>query len=124
MTFRAEVEHTGAAAVLRMAGDLDSTADTALLAARDRAIADDPRVLVLNFSDVGYINSSGIALLVTLLTEARHARRTVRAAGLSAHYRHIFEITRLSDYLTFDDDGGGGVADDAPAATTGGMPRG
>lgn len=124
MTFRADAERTGTAAVLRMVGDLDATADTALLAAHVTAIAGDPRTLTLDFSDVDYINSSGIALIVTLLTEARSAGRRVRATGLSAHYRHIFEITRLSDYLTFDDDGDGGSTDDAPAGATGGATRG
>ena len=123
MTFRAEVEHIGTTAVLRMAGDLDATADTALLDAHTKAVADDPRSLTLDFSDVDYINSSGIALVVTLLIEARGAHRTVRALGLSAHYRHIFEITRLSEYLTFDDDGDGGPADDSPARATGGTTR-
>jgi anti-anti-sigma factor len=123
MTFRAEVEHIGTTAVLRMAGDLDATADTALLDAHTKAVADDPRSLTLDFSGVDYINSSGIALVVTLLTEARGAHRTVRARGLSAHYRHIFEITRLSEYLTFDDDGDGGPADDSPARATGGTTR-
>lgn len=124
MTFRADAERTGTTAVLHMAGDLDATADAALLAAHTTAVADDPRTLTLDFSDVDYINSSGIALIVTLLAEARGAHRTVRAAGLSAHYRHIFEITRLSDYLTFDDDGATDLADDAPAGATGGTTRG
>jgi len=124
MTFRADAEQTGTAAVLRMAGDLDGTADTALLAAHATAVAGDPRTLLLDFSDVDYINSSGIALIVTLLTEARGTGRAVRAAGLSRHYRHIFEITRLSDYLTFEDDANARPTDDAPAGATGGMTRG
>ena len=114
MTFRADAEQTGASALLRMAGDLDARADTALLDAHARAVAGDPQVLTLDFTAVDYINSSGIALLITLLTEARGARRTVRATGLSDHYRHIFEITHLSDYITF---GGGGATATAGAPT-------
>lgn len=124
MTFRADAQRAGTTAVLRMSGDLDATADTALLAAHAQAIAGDPRTLTLDFSDVDYINSSGIALIVMLLTEARGAHRTVHATGLTAHYRHIFEITRLSDHLTIDDDDGGGPNGDAPARATGGTSRG
>ncbi len=119
MTFHAEVDERGPVAVLRMVGDLDASADIALLAAHEQAVASDPSTVVLDFSDVGYINSSGIALIVTLLIDARSARRAVRAAGLSRHYRHIFEITRLTDYLTFDDDDPGGAGDDAPMVTGG-----
>ena len=56
-----------------------------------------------------YINSTGIALIVRLLAEARRDHREVIADGLSDHYREIFRITRLSDYLTIAD---------APSATS------
>jgi hypothetical protein len=40
-----------------------------------------------------------------LLARARAAARAVSARGLSAHYREIFEITRLSDFMTIIDSG-------------------
>ena len=52
---------------------------------------------------VDYINSTGIALIVRLLAEARRDHRVVIAEGLTDHYREIFRITRLSDYLTIAD---------------------
>ncbi len=104
MTFHAEVHPNGAGVRLRMSGELNAAADIELLAAHAQAVAKDPRTLILDFADVGYMNSSGIALIITLLTEARSAGRAVRAAGLSSHYRHIFEITRLTDYISVDDD--------------------
>ena len=48
---------------------------------------------------VGYINSTGIALVVRLLADARRDGRTVRAVGLTEHYQEIFRITRLSDFM-------------------------
>jgi anti-anti-sigma factor len=66
-------------------------------------VARDPRRVVLDFGDVDYINSTGIALIVRLLAEARRDHREVIAEGLSAHYREIFRITRLSDFLTIAD---------------------
>jgi hypothetical protein len=41
---------------------------------------------------------------VGLLAQARTGRVEVRAFGLSDHYREIFEITRLSDFMTIADD--------------------
>ena len=97
----AEVAATPPDAVrIRFRGDLDSAADAALLAAGAEVIARDPRRVVLDFDDVDYINSTGIALIVRLLAEARRDHREVIAEGLSAHYREIFRITRLSDFLT------------------------
>jgi hypothetical protein len=56
-------------------------------------------VVLLNFSDVDYINSVGIALIVNLLTQARKAHRRLLACGLSVHYVEIFQITRLADFI-------------------------
>ena len=58
-----------------------------------------PDHLTLDFGDVGYINSTGIALVVRLLADARRDGRGVRAVGLTPHYREIFRITRLSDFM-------------------------
>jgi anti-sigma B factor antagonist len=91
---------TPAEATLRMHGDIDIAADEALGAAYTQAVAAGPARVVLDFAHVGYINSTGIALIVRLLAEARRDRREVVAVGLSDHYREIFRITRLSDYLT------------------------
>ena len=81
-------------------GDLDSRADEALAAAYARGRGGWRRRGSPSTSGhVGYINSTGIALIVRLLAEARRDGRTVRAIGLTPHYREIFRITRLSDFM-------------------------
>ena len=84
---------------LRMRGDLDSRADDALGTAYGEVAATGTREVTLDFGDVGYINSTGIALVVRLLADARRDGRAVRAVGLTPHYREIFRITRLSDFM-------------------------
>jgi len=84
--------------VIELRGDIDGSAGDALGAAY-AAAAGAPAVL-LDFAGVDYINSTGIALIVGLLARARADARAVSARGLSAHYREIFEITRLSDFMT------------------------
>ncbi len=59
---------------------------------------------------MSYINSTGIALIVGLLGRARADGVPVSACGLTDHYREIFEITRLSDFMTIDDAGAGADA--------------
>jgi anti-anti-sigma factor len=78
--------------VIELRGDIDGSARETLTAAYGEAPSTSP--VLLDFASVEYINSTGIALIV-------------RARGLSAHYREIFEITRLSDFMTI-------LADDAP----------
>jgi anti-anti-sigma factor len=99
--FSVEVRGRSGTAVIDLKGDLDGRADTAVSAAYDQAAAGRPQAIVLNFEDVGYVNSTGIALIVGMLAQARKAAITVRVVGLSDHYRHIFEITRIADFMTF-----------------------
>jgi anti-anti-sigma factor len=86
--------------VVSMHGQLDGAAEGALQDAWGVATATAPSAVVLDFGDVVYINSTGIALVVGLLARARAESRAVRASGLTPHYRHIFDITRLSDLMT------------------------
>ena len=56
-------------------------------------------LILLNFQEVDYINSTGIALIVGLLAQARKSHRRLVVCGLSEHYQEIFRITRLSDFI-------------------------
>jgi anti-anti-sigma factor len=85
---------------LALHGDVNLAADEALAGAYAEAADAGAARVVLDFAQVEYINSTGIALIVRLLAEARRDHREVVALGLTDHYREIFRITRLSDYLT------------------------
>jgi anti-sigma B factor antagonist len=82
---------------VRLAGSIDRDSGPQLDALY--SAAGGGALLDLDFAAVDYINSSGIALIVGVLVRARTDGTAVRAAGLTPHYIHIFEITRLSDFL-------------------------
>jgi anti-anti-sigma factor len=103
------VATTPGEARLEMRGDVDIAADETLASAYAEAAGTGATRVILDFGDVDYINSTGIALIVRLLAEARRDHRDVIALGLSDHYREIFRITRLSDYLA--------IADPEPASS-------
>jgi anti-anti-sigma factor len=97
---RVSVRRRDGVVVLDIVGDIDRDADAPLQDAYDQAVTPgDPAGVLLNFGKVGYINSTGIAVIVGLLARARKERRTISAYGLTEHYRHIFGITRLSDFI-------------------------
>ena len=95
----AEVRQVPGAAIVDLRGEIDSFSENELNAAYAKASEGDPDVILLNFSGVHYINSTGIALIVVLLAKARASRRRLVACGLSDHYVEIFNITRLSDFM-------------------------
>lgn len=98
------VRRRDGAAVIDLIGDVNATAEGALDAAWEEATAGQPDAVVLNFETAGYINSTGIALIVGLLAKARARGIPIRAYGLTPHYREIFEITRLADFLAINPD--------------------
>jgi len=64
-----------------------------------QASAGNVHAIILNFTGLEYMNSSGIGLLVTLLIRAQRQRQRLLAYGLSEHYRQIFELTRLNEAI-------------------------
>ena len=95
----ARVRTKDGVAVVGLAGDVDGSAETALKAGYQEAAATGATTILLDFGGVGYINSTGIALIVSVLAEARRQKTKVVAFGLSGHYREIFQVTRLSDFM-------------------------
>jgi anti-anti-sigma factor len=102
--FGAEVRREDGVAVLELSGDVSAAAEAGLQLAYGDVTAEP--VVVLDFAAVDYINSTGIALIVGILAEARKGGQEVRARGLAQHYREIFRITRLSDFMTILDEEG------------------
>jgi anti-anti-sigma factor len=114
MSFEANARINGTLAVLDLHGDVDGQADADLNGAYDGVIASDPKRVLLNFTEVSYINSTGIALIVGLLAEARRSGRSILACGLSNHYKEIFEITRISDFIEVVEDEGAALQAGTP----------
>jgi anti-sigma B factor antagonist len=56
-----------------------------LNAAYAEAEAKNPETILLNFEEINYINSTEVALILTLLAKARASKRRLLAYGLSDH---------------------------------------
>ncbi len=98
--FEAQVRRSDGIAAIDLNGELNAFAENELWRAYTEAkdLSDDQ--IVMNFNQVTYINSTGIALIVGLLAEARKTHTRVSVFGLSEHYVRIFQITRLVDFMS------------------------
>lgn len=99
--FGVETATSNRSHVLRLSGDIDRAAQEPLDEAYEAAGRNGR--LVLDFTEVEYINSTGIAVIVGVLAKARAGGQEVSALGLSDHYREVFRITRLSDFMDIGD---------------------
>lgn len=95
-----DVRDAGAAtSIVDISGDITAACEDVLMDAYTRAVGEDTRAVVLNFSGLEYMNSGGVGLLVTLLVRANRAKQKLLAFGLNEHYRQIFELTRLDEAI-------------------------
>jgi anti-sigma B factor antagonist len=85
--------------IVDISGDVTAFAEQALMDAYTEASAGGARAIILNFSGLDYMNSSGIGLLVTLLMRINRQQQRLLTFGLSEHYRKIFALTRLDDVI-------------------------
>ena len=96
-----EVRRHGSAAIVDIRGDVTAGSEAVLMSAYEET--GDAKAVVLNFSDLAYMNSGGIGLLVTLLVRANRHNQRLLAYGLSDHYAQIFELTRLDEAVGIHD---------------------
>jgi anti-sigma B factor antagonist len=87
------------AAVIDIKGDVTAASEPVLMSAYEKAGRQGARRLVLNFRGLEYMNSGGIGLLVTLLIRIKRQQQRLLTFGLSEHYRHIFDLTRLDEAI-------------------------
>ncbi len=85
--------------VIHIAGDVTGFAEDALMAAYGDAGDGQAETVILDFSGLEYMNSTGIGLLVTLLIRTQRQQQRLLACGLSDHYRQIFDLTRLNEAI-------------------------
>ena len=85
--------------IIDIEGDVSAFAEDVLMEAYSEASSPTTRTIILNFNGLEYMNSSGIGLLVTLLIRANRQKPRMLAFGLSDHYKHIFELTRLNEAI-------------------------
>ena len=96
--------------VVDIKGEITAFSEQALTDAHEQASGDDVRAVILNFTDLDYMNSGGIGLLVTTLIRAQRAGHSLSAYGLTDHYKEIFSLTRLDEAIEIFDDEASAVA--------------
>lgn len=93
-----ETEKLKDVAVLKMEGDVTSFAETDLMGAFDAGLSAGDKKFILDFTKVDYINSSGIAIVIQILSKAKKAEVKVVCCGLTPHFQKVFEMVGLKKY--------------------------
>jgi anti-sigma B factor antagonist len=98
------VEQSTGSAAARLAGDLDIVTSGDVKRELAQLVDAGHTSLVLDLSDVGFVDSSGLGALVAIHrhAESQGGRFAVRA--VPPQVQRLFQITRLDDLLMVDAD--------------------
>jgi anti-sigma B factor antagonist len=88
-------------AVLTAGGRLDTTTAPDLKAAIKRLVKDGCLHVIVDLDGVSFIDSSGLAALVSGLKAVRDAGGTLKLTGLSDQVRTVFGVTLLDRVFEF-----------------------
>jgi len=90
----------------RLDGDTSASADTWLRALLARGASS----FVLDLTDVAFISSSGLRVVLGAVKICSAQGGEVRVAGMSAQVRRVFEIAGFLRFMKTDDTAAAGVA--------------
>lgn len=85
--------------VIDIQGEVTGYSENALMDAYTQAANGNTQAIILNFTQLEYLNSSGIGLIVTLLIRTQRQKQKLMACGLNEHYQEIFKLTRLNEAI-------------------------
>jgi len=91
------IDHREEGSIVRLRGRLNIDSSPAL---RDQLLAmlqaQSPQPVIVDFSDVSYVDSSGIATVIEGLGIARLRRKTLCLQGLKGRILHLFQVIGIS----------------------------
>ena len=87
------------ATILHISGDIDLRSSPKLRGIFLELVDNQPARIILDLSEVGYIDSSGVGTIVELKRRVMRHKHNVILVGLQERVRSLFEITRLDKFF-------------------------
>lgn len=99
--FTAVLRHFPQGCVIDISGDLTKSSEEYMLGLVhwERGLEGGKRFLIFNFSNVPYINSAGIAILIRIVRAGLKGGYESFAYGLNSHYQKLFRMIGLTEHM-------------------------
>lgn len=101
---RVDTRNLANASVLDFHGDLSADGETVLEHAYRESVERGTGNVIFNLEHAEYINTSGISVLIGIAMKAGKEGVALSLAGANAHYRKVFDLVRLSTFVSMFDD--------------------
>ena len=90
-------------AIIHVVGDIDLSRSAGLQAVCNAVVKKKPDRVIVDFSEVPYMDSSGVASMVKLLSHTKKTNTPLVLAAMSTRVRAVLQITRLDRVFTLTD---------------------
>lgn len=110
MLFDLTVSEVDGWVVLAITGELDVATAPRLRQEAIRVTSGGDHRIVLDLSGVGFLDSTGLGVIVGILKRIRTHGGALLLAGAEPQVRKVFEITRMTDILPLHDTVGEAIA--------------
>lgn len=88
---------------LRFSGDITSASQEAVLGTF-QGLGSDAKRILLDFTKVEYLNSSGIALVIQMMVAASKQGQAIQTFGLTPHFQKVFTMVGITKYTKLHPD--------------------
>jgi len=96
MTFSYSTTHQGGITIFKLEGEIiEKGQTTGLMEQIDTLLSSGKKNIVLDLGGLRYMNSSGLNVLVNILTKARNAGGDVSVCHISEKIKSLLVVTRL-----------------------------
>ena len=85
--------------IIGLAGDVTSQNEQEIVDGFQRLEKQGLKKFLLRFNEATYINSSGLAIVINLVSEGKKKKQKIAASGLSNHFKKVFDMIGLTDYM-------------------------
>lgn len=98
-----DIRKSGDATVVTLSGDVDLHHAPALHSALLEVADSRPRRIIIDLTEVPYMDSSGVGTLVYILRRVNTYQGKMALVGMNSRVRSVFEITKLDQFFTIRD---------------------
>ena len=89
----------GEVPIIDLSGDFSDSIKEVFIATYEEACQSHPGNIIIKFDEEGHIYSSGISILVGLVSEAEKKGQKIHVTGLSEHFAEVFQFVGLTKYI-------------------------
>src|SRR5215468_3097249 len=100
----------GEVAIVQLAGRFDLGSDAEFLRAKERLAESGKRKVIVDCSQMPYLDSTALNFLVGLYTTAKDAGGKLILCGINARMRDVLRITHLDEILSIHETREGAIA--------------